>query len=57
MVGTVEHLLHAVLVDRAIPSESWRLRVSLVGRRTNLVMDRFTVVSAVFPPGTCLVGV
>jgi Mg2+ and Co2+ transporter CorA len=26
-------------------------------RRTNLVMDRFTVVSAVFPPGTCLVGV
>ncbi|GEM_PF-4191625 len=57
MVGTVEHLLHDVLVDRDIPSESWRLRVSLVGRRTNLVMDRFTVVSAVFPPGTCLVGV
>ena len=57
MVGTVEHVLQDMLVDRDILSESLNLYMSMVGHRTNQVMKRLTVVSVVFLPLTFLVGV
>ncbi len=57
MVGTVEHVLQELLVDRDILSESVNLYMSMVGHRTNEVMKRLTVVSVVFLPLTFLVGV
>jgi magnesium transporter len=57
MVGTVEHVLQDLLVDRDILSESLNLYMSLVGHRTNEVMKRLTVVSVVFLPLTFLCGV
>lgn len=57
MVGTVEHVLQELLVDRDILSESVNLYVSMVGHRTNETMKRLTVVSVVFLPLTFLVGV
>jgi len=57
MVGTVEHVLQDLLVDRDILSESLNLYMSLVSHRTNQVMKRLTVVSVVFLPLTFLVGV
>jgi magnesium transporter len=57
MVGTVEHVLQDLLVDRDILSESVNLYMSLVSHRTNEVMRRLTVVSVVFLPLTFLVGV
>ena len=57
MVGTVEHVLQELLVDKDILSESLNLYMSMVGHRTNLVMKKLTVVSVVFLPLTFLVGV
>lgn len=57
MVGTVEHVLQDLLVDRDILSESLNLYMSMVGYRTNEVMKRLTVVSIVFLPLTFLCGV
>jgi len=57
MVGTVEHVLQDMLVDREILSESLNLYMSLVGHRTNQLMNRLTVVSVIFLPLTFLVGV
>ena len=57
MVGTVEHVLQELLVDRDILSESLNLYMSMVGHRTNKVMNRLTVVSVVFLPLTFLCGV
>ena len=57
MVGTVEHVLQDMLVDRDILSESLNLYMSMVGHRTNQVMKRLTVVSVVFLPLTFLFGV
>ena len=57
MVGTVEHVLQDLLVDRDILSESLNLYMSLVGHRTNEVMKRLTVVSVGFLPLTFLCGV
>jgi magnesium transporter len=57
MVGTLEHVLQDLLVDRDILSESLNLYMSLVSHRTNQVMKRLTVVSVVFLPLTFLVGV
>jgi magnesium transporter len=57
MVGTVEHVLQDLLVDRDILSESLNLYMSLVSHRTNEVMKRLTVVSVIFLPLTFLVGV
>lgn len=57
MVGTVEHVLQDLLVDREILSESLNLYMSLVSHRTNEVMRRLTVVSVIFLPLTFLVGV
>jgi magnesium transporter len=57
MVGTLEHVLQDLLVDRDILSESLNLYMSMVSHRTNQVMKRLTVVSMVFLPLTFLCGV
>jgi magnesium transporter len=57
MVGTVDHVLQDLLVDRDILSESLSLYMSMVGHRTNRVMNRLTVVSVIFLPLTFLCGV
>jgi magnesium transporter len=57
MVGTVEHVLQELLVDREILSESLNLYMSIMGHRTNIVMKRLTGVSIIFLPLTFLVGV
>ena len=57
IVGTVEHVLQDLLVDREILSESLNLYMSMVSHRTNEVMKRLTVVSVIFLPLTFLVGV
>lgn len=57
MVGTIEHVLQDVLVDRDILSEALNLNMSLMGHRTNQVMRRLTVVSIVFLPLSFLAGV
>jgi len=57
MVGTLEHVLQDLLVDRDILSESLNLYMSMVSHRTNRVMTRLTVVSVVFLPLTFLCGV
>jgi magnesium transporter len=57
MVGTVEHVLQDLLVDRDILAESLNLYMSMVGHRTNEVMKRLTVVSVVFLPLTFVCGI
>ena len=57
MVGTLEHVLQDLLVDRDILTESLNLHMSLMSHRTNEVMKRLTVVSVVFLPLTFLCGV
>jgi len=57
IVGTVEHVLQDLLVDREILSESLNLYMSIVSHRTNEVMKRLTVVSVIFLPLTFLCGV
>lgn len=57
VVGSLEHVLQDVLVDRDILTESLNLYVSLVAHRTNQVMKKLTVVSVIFLPLTFLCGV
>jgi magnesium transporter len=57
MVGSIDHVLQDMLVDREILSESLNLYMSVVSHRTNQVMRKLTVVSVVFLPLTFLVGV
>jgi magnesium transporter len=57
MVGTLERVLGDLLVDRDILSESLNLYMSIVGHKTNRVMNRLTVVSVIFLPLTFLCGV
>jgi magnesium transporter len=57
MVGSVDHVLQDMLVDREILSESLNLYMSVVSHRTNQTMKKLTVVSVVFLPLTFLVGV
>jgi magnesium transporter len=57
LVGTVDHLLQDMLVDRDILTEALNLHMSMVSHRTNQVMKKLTVVSVVFLPLTFLVGV
>lgn len=57
MVGTLERVLQDLLVDRDILSESLNLYMSMVGHRTNRVMNKLTVVSVIFMPLTFLCGV
>jgi magnesium transporter len=57
MVGTVEHVLHDLLVDRDILSEALNLHMSILSHRTNEVMKKLTAVSVVFLPLSFLAGV
>lgn len=57
MVGTVERVLQDLMADRDILSESLNLYMSIVGHRTNRVMNRLTVVSVIFLPLSFLCGV
>jgi magnesium transporter len=57
MVGTVDHLIQDMLVDRDILSESLNLHMTMTSHRTNQVMRRLTVLSFVFLPLTFLVGI
>lgn len=57
MVGTLERVLQDLLADRDILSDSLNLYMSMVGHRTNRVMNRLTVVSVIFLPLTFLCGV
>lgn len=57
MVGTVEHVLQDLLVDRDILSEALNLHMSLVTHRTNEVMKKLTAVSVIFLPLSFLAGV
>lgn len=57
LVGSVDHLLQDMLVDRDILTEALNLHMSMVSHRTNQVMRKLTVVSVVFLPLTFLVGV
>ena len=57
LMGTVEHVLQDLLVDRDVLSESLHLYMSLVGHRTNEVTKKLTVVSVVFLPLSFLAGV
>lgn len=57
MVGTIERVLQDLLADRDILNDSLNLYMSMVGHRTNRVMNRLTVVSVIFLPLTFLCGV
>ncbi len=57
MVGTIERVLQDVLVDRDILTSALDNYMSMVGYRTNKVMNRLTVVSVIFLPLTFLCGV
>jgi len=57
MVGTVEHVLQDLLVDRDILTEALQLHMSMVGHRTNEVMKKLTAVSVIFLPLSFLAGV
>jgi magnesium transporter len=57
LIGTLEHVLQDLIVDRDILSESLNLYMSLVSHRTNEVLKRLTVVSVIFLPLTFLCGV
>lgn len=57
MVGTVDHLIQDMMVDREILSEPLNLYMSVTSHRTNQVMKRLTGVSFLFLPLTFLVGV
>lgn len=57
MVGTVEHVLQDLLVDRDILTGALDLHVSLLGHRTNQVMKKLTAVSVVFLPLSFIAGV
>ena len=54
MVGTIEHVLQDVLVDRDILNNSLNLYMSHRRARTNQVMKKLTVVSIIFLPLTFL---
>lgn len=57
MVGTVERVLQDLMADRDILSDSLNLYMSMVGHRTNRVMNRLTVVSILFLPLSFICGV
>lgn len=57
MVGTLERVLQDLMSDRDILSDSLNLYMSMMGHRTNRVMNRLTVVSVIFLPLSFLCGV
>lgn len=57
MVATVERILQDVLVDRDILAESLNLYMSMVGHRTNRVMNKLTAFSVIFMPLSFVCGI
>ncbi len=57
MVASIERVLADLVVDREVLSDRLNLYMSLVGHRTNRVMNRLTVVSIIFLPLTFLCGI
>jgi magnesium transporter len=57
MVGNIERVLQDLLVERDILSGSLDLYMSMVGHKTNRVMNRLTVLSVIFLPLTFLSGI
>lgn len=57
MMGTIERVLQDLLVDREILAESLNLHMSIVGHRTNKIMNRLTVMSVIFLPLTFICGI
>ena len=56
MVATLDRVLHELLVDREILSDTMNLHMSAVAHRTNNVISRLTVLSFIFLPLTFLCG-
>jgi magnesium transporter len=54
MVGRLEHILADVVLNRDIVSDSLELYMSIVGYRTNMVMNRLTMVTIASLPLTFL---
>ncbi|MFT3925462.1 MAG: magnesium transporter CorA family protein [Myxococcales bacterium] len=57
LAHAAERVLHDLMVDRDILTESLNLHMSMISHRTNQVMKRLTVVSVIFLPLTFLCGV
>jgi magnesium transporter len=57
LVGSLEHVLQELLVDRDVLAQSLNLHMSLVSHRTNLVMKKLTAANFVFLPLTFMCGV
>jgi magnesium transporter len=57
MVGTLDRVAADLAVEREMLAEILNLYMGIVGHRTNRVLKRLTVISAVFLPLTFLCGV
>ncbi len=57
MVGTLEQLANDLSTEREILAEALNLYLSLVSHRTNRIVNRLTLLSAIFLPLTFLCGV
>ncbi len=57
MVGTLERLGSDLTVEREILAETLHLYLGIVSHRTNRVVNRLTIISAIFLPLTFLCGV
>jgi magnesium transporter len=57
MVAHLERILADVIVNRDIVRDSLDLYMSIVGYRTNMVMNRLTLVTFLFLPLTFLTGI
>ena len=57
MVGTLERLGNDLSTEREILAEALNLYLSMVSHRTNRIVNRLTVLSAIFLPLTFLCGV
>lgn len=57
MVGTLERLGSDLAVEREILAETLNLYMGMVSHRTNKVVNRLTVLSAIFLPLTFLCGI
>jgi magnesium transporter len=57
MVGTLERLGNDLCTEREILAEALNLYLSMVSHRTNRIVNRLTMLSAIFLPLTFLCGV
>ena len=57
LVGSLDHILADILVDRELLSDALNLHMSMITHRTNRLVTRLTAVSLVFLPLTFLCGV